>query len=64
MIVQVQDAAHGARPLFERLTQSQPTGTQEWFAATAAELTDCLQQRITQHDTAKLIEACQTCATA
>jgi hypothetical protein len=36
-------------------------GTPKWFAATAAELTDCLQQRITQYDTAKPIEACLDC---
>jgi hypothetical protein len=36
-------------------------GTRKWFAATPAELTDYLQQRITQHDAAKLIEACPTC---
>ena len=37
------------------------TGTQKWFAATTAELTDYLQQRIALYDTAKLIEACPTC---
>jgi hypothetical protein len=44
--------------------QEMTTGTQKWFAATTAELTDYLQQRIALHDTAKLIEACPTCATA
>jgi hypothetical protein len=39
------------------------TGTQKWFAATTPELTDYLQQRIALYDTAKLIEACPTCAT-
>lgn len=43
--------------------QTMTIGTQKWFAATTAELTDYLQQRIAQHDTAKLIEACPTCAT-
>lgn len=43
--------------------QAMTTGTQKWFAATTAELTDYLQQRITLHDTSKLIEACPTCAT-
>jgi hypothetical protein len=43
--------------------QTMTTGTQKWFAATTAELTDYLQQRITQHDTAKLIEPCPTCGT-
>ena len=38
--------------------QTMTVGTRKWFAATPAELTDYLQQRITQHDTAKLIEAC------
>jgi hypothetical protein len=36
--------------------------TRKWFAATPAELADYLQQRITQHDTARPIEACPTCA--
>ncbi len=36
-------------------------GTPKWFAATAAELAGYLQQRITQYDTAKPIEACPTC---
>jgi hypothetical protein len=39
------------------------TGEQKWFAATTAELTDYLQQRIALYDTAKLIEACPACAT-
>ena len=39
------------------------THTQKWFAATTAELTDYLQERIALYDTAKLIEACPTCAT-
>ncbi len=43
--------------------QAMTTGTQKWFAATTAELTDYLQQRIALYDTAKLIEACPTCAT-
>ena len=43
--------------------QTMTTGTQKWFAATTAELTDYLQQRIALNDTAKLIEACPTCAT-
>jgi hypothetical protein len=42
--------------------QAMSTGTQKWFAATTAELTDYLQQRIALYDTAKLIEACPTCA--
>jgi hypothetical protein len=43
--------------------QTMTTGTQKWFASTTAELTDYLQQRITQHDTAKPIEACSACVT-
>ena len=43
--------------------QTMTTGTQKWFAATTAELTDYLQQRIIQHDTAKPIEACPACVT-
>lgn len=43
--------------------QTMTTGTQKWFAATTAELTDYLQQRIAQHDTAKPIEACPKCVT-
>lgn len=43
--------------------QAMTTGTQKWFAATTAELTDYLQQRIALYDRAKLIEACPTCAT-
>jgi hypothetical protein len=39
------------------------TGTRKWFAATTAELTDYLQQRITRHDTAKPVEACPACVT-
>lgn len=38
------------------------TGTQKWFAATTAELTDYLQQCIDRYDMAKLIEAYPTCA--
>lgn len=41
--------------------QAMNTGTQKWFAATTAELTDYLQQRIAQYDTSKPIEACPTC---
>jgi hypothetical protein len=41
--------------------QTMTVGTPKWFAATAAELTDYLQQRITQYDTAKPIEACPDC---
>jgi hypothetical protein len=36
---------------------------QKWFATTTAELTDYLQQRIIQRDTAKPIEACPACGT-
>ena len=43
--------------------EAMTTGTQKWFAATTAELTDYLQQRIALYDTAKLIEACPTCGT-
>ena len=43
--------------------QEMSTGTRKWFAATTAELTDYLQQRITQHDTAKPIDAFPTGAT-
>jgi hypothetical protein len=43
--------------------QAMNTGTQNWFAATTAELTDYLQQRIALYDTSKLIEACPTYAT-
>jgi hypothetical protein len=43
--------------------QKMATGTPKWFAATTAELTDYLQQRIAQHDTAKPIEACLECVT-
>jgi hypothetical protein len=43
--------------------QTMTVGTRKWFAATSAELADYLQQRITQHDTAKPIEACRTCVT-
>jgi hypothetical protein len=43
--------------------QAMTTGTPKWFAATNGELTGYLQQRITQHDTAKLIEACPNCVT-
>jgi len=39
------------------------TGTQKWFAATTAELTDYLQQRISPHDTATPIEVCAACVT-
>lgn len=39
------------------------TGTQKWFVATTAELTDYLQQRIALYDTAKPTEPCLTCAT-
>jgi hypothetical protein len=42
--------------------QAMTVGTPKWFAATSAELTDYLQQRITQHDTAKPVEACPDCA--
>jgi hypothetical protein len=41
--------------------QAMRVGTPKWFAATPAELADYLQQRITQYDTAKPIEACPTC---
>lgn len=41
--------------------QAMTVGTPKWFAATSAELTDYLQQRITQYDTAKPIEACPDC---
>ena len=44
--------------------QAMTTGTPKWFTATTAELTDYLQQRIALYDTAMLIEACPTCATA
>jgi hypothetical protein len=37
------------------------SGSRKWFAATPSELADYLQQRITQYDTAKPIEACPTC---
>ena len=43
--------------------QTMTTGTPKWFAATTAELTDYLQRRIAQHDTAKPIEACPKCVT-
>jgi hypothetical protein len=38
------------------------TGTQKWFAATTAQLTDYLQERVALYDTAKAIEACPHCA--
>ena len=41
--------------------QTMTVGTPKWFAATSAELTDYLQQRITRYDTAKPIEACPDC---
>jgi hypothetical protein len=41
--------------------QGMTVGTRKWFAATPTELADYLQQRITQYDTAKPIEACPTC---
>jgi hypothetical protein len=41
--------------------QMMTAGTRKWLAATPAELTDDLQQRITQHDKAKPIEACPAC---
>jgi hypothetical protein len=39
-----------------------PQAIAKCFAATTAELTDYLQQRIALYDTAKLIEAWPTCA--
>jgi hypothetical protein len=41
--------------------QTMTVGTRKWFAATPAGLADHLQQGISQHDTAKPIEACPTC---
>ena len=41
--------------------QTMTVGARKWFAATPAELAGYLQQRITQYDTAKPIEACPTC---
>ena len=41
---------------------SMTTGEPKWFAATTAELTDFLQQRIHRHDSAKPIEGCPDCA--
>ena len=37
--------------------QTMTTGTQKWFAATTAELTDYLQQRIARHDTTRHSQA-------
>lgn len=51
--------AHGNVPHVQAMT----TGEQKWFAATTAELTDYLQQRIALYGTAKLIQACPDCAT-
>jgi hypothetical protein len=41
--------------------QTMTVGTPKWFAATSVELTDFLQQRISQYEAAKPIEACLEC---